>query len=201
MSMDQYIRVRDEALSGDPDIWQLAFRESKRRNMREDQMRLLRTYIDRTGDRIVPPRNSYADFLGAHLCWGADRARLYAADVAERVLFLYARERPVDMRAAVAIGAARSFVDGEISRELLSEIGMEAYRGRHGLGRAARYALMAAHRVAHTKNPYEAKARVEISALRAFSASFDPNHTADVMRGWMTERLHQYLLGEVMPCW
>lgn len=45
------------------------------------------------------------------------RLRLFAADCAARVLHLFERERPTDMRPRNAIIAARQFVRGEITKD------------------------------------------------------------------------------------
>src|SRR3990167_6808737 len=82
------------------------------------------------GDKIVV---SSARIVRRCVWWSPQTARLFAADCAERVLPLFERECPNDMRPREAIAAARAYARGEIG----AAAGDAAWDAAPGAARAA----------------------------------------------------------------
>jgi hypothetical protein len=57
--------------------------------------------------------------LVAETAWNERTARLFAADCAEHVLYLYERDYPADKRPRMAIATARKYANGEATLEEL----------------------------------------------------------------------------------
>lgn len=140
--------------------------------------------------------------------WDERSARSFAADCAERVLALLERELPGDGRASAAIETARRFAVGEASRDELAAAWNAAWAASWDVawdadGIVARDAAGSAARDA-------AKAAAKAAAMDAWDAAMDASWYAvlaswyaggdaarDAERDWQTERLRQYLIGEV----
>ena len=73
-------------------------------------------YID-NGDKVVVRKARLTRHLDG---WTAQTARLFAADCAESVLYLFEQERPNDARPRDAIKTARAFAHGNATREELA---------------------------------------------------------------------------------
>ena len=98
------------------------------------------TVID-DGDKTVVERAR----LIRKLDWSDRTARLFAADCAERVLYLFEEKDPRDLRPREAIVAARRFAEGEASRAELDATRFVAWAAAAaGAGAGARAAVGAA---------------------------------------------------------
>ena len=124
--------------------------------------------------------------LVRRLAWSPQIAACFAADCADRVLPLYERAYPGDSRPREAIIAARAWALGEIS-VWTAEAAAEA------AGRAA-WTAKAAGRAAA-----EAAGRAAAEAAGRTAAEAAAHVAEATERKWQTERLRQYLYGEVTP--
>jgi hypothetical protein len=118
------------------------------------------------GDKLVtagPVR------LTRKLAWDDRTARHFACDCAERVLTIFERARPNDMRVRECIATARAFADGNATQAQLAAVGAAA-------GDAAWDAAWDA---------------ADAARAAARDAAWDS------ARKWQSERLRQYLYGEV----
>ena len=86
-----------------------------------------------------------ARLLSIYETWNERTARLFAADCAERVLPIWEKKYPDDLRPRKAIEAARLFADGKITKEKLADARVAA---RVAAGVATGDAVRAAVRVA-----------------------------------------------------
>ena len=108
--------------------------------------------------------------LVAETAWNERTARLFAADCAEHVLYLYERDYPADKRPRMAIATARKYANGEATLEELTAAWYAA-------GYAAGYA---------------AEAAVEAAAWAADGAAARAA-ARDAEREWQSGRLAEYL--------
>ncbi len=113
--------------------------------------------------------------LGPRLIWNAKVARLFACDCAERTLWAFEDEYPDDLRPRQCVEVSRSFAIGNATKQELDAAGAAArVAARDAAWAAAWAAAGAAARVA---------ARVAAGAAE---------------KSWQTQRLLQYLRGEVV---
>jgi hypothetical protein len=118
-------------------------------------------------------------------------ARMFAADVAEHVLFHFERDEPGDARPREAIDAARAYVRGEIDDAALSAAQTEAHCA--GAGGATAAARSAAHAAAHAAGGNVCRAAVWASDASTEEGADKWRATRDAEREWQRERLRQYL--------
>ena len=104
--------------------------------------------------------------------WNETTARLFAADCAERVLPIFEKQYPDDKRPRLAIEAARAFARGEITAAARAAAWAAA-------GAAARDAAWAT------------------AGAAAWATARDAAGAAAAEIRWQTERLMQYLRGEI----
>jgi hypothetical protein len=83
------------------------------------------------GDKLVARRARITERVTV---WDERTARLFAADCAERVLPVFERTRPSDMRPRDAIATARRYAAGEATDEELSAAGAAAYAAGDAAG-------------------------------------------------------------------
>jgi hypothetical protein len=93
-------------------------------------------------DKVVARRARVTEKIEA---WNERTSRLFAADCAERVLYLYEQEYPNDDRPRAAIQAARDFAEGRIDQAALDAARVAASAAeRDAAWTAARAAARAA---------------------------------------------------------
>lgn len=142
--------------------------------------------------------------------WNDRTARLFAADCAEHVLYIFERHQPSDTRPRDAIEVARKFANGEVAPASV-RVAWTAARNAAGptSGTAVLAAADAAAGAASAGSAWVAAENVTGDAVwaTAESAIEDVVRTttvdaaeaaaANAERRWQSERLVQYLTGEV----
>ena len=125
--------------------------------------------------------------------WNDKSARLFAADCAEHVLYLFEDRYPQDERPRKAIKAARQFISGDITFDEMAAAWDAAWdAARATAGDAARAAAGAAA-------GYAAWAAAKATAWAAAGAAAGDAAWAAARaaeRQWQTERLVEYLNGK-----
>ncbi|HQK63115.1 MAG TPA: hypothetical protein PLV67_06010 [Methanofastidiosum sp.] len=144
--------------------------------------------------------------LVSEIAWDERTARLFACDCAEHVLHLYEKNCPNDTRPRKAIETARAYAEGKSTEEELAAAMAAAWDAAWAATRAAaRAAAWAAARAA-AWDAARAAARAaawdaawDAAMAAAWDAAWDAAMAAarDAEREWQTERLAQYLNGEV----
>ena len=168
--------------------------------------------IIRDGNKSVCRR---ARTVSAVDTWNERNLRLLAADCAERVLHIYEKEVPGDLRPREAITAARAFANGEITREQLAAARAAAWDAAWAAWAAARAdaeaaawdaawaAAQAAEAAARAARAWATGAVTRVAARAASAATEDASAAwaawaaaEDAERKWQNEQLAQYLSGE-----
>jgi hypothetical protein len=132
-------------------------------------------------DKVVARRARVTEKIEA---WNERTSRLFAADCAERVLYLYEQEYPNDDRPRAAIQAARDFAEGRIDQAALD---------------AARVAASAAERDAAWDAAWTAARAAAWAAARDAGVTKRPSPATDWIsrwgaeREWQARRLLEYL--------
>jgi len=225
MKQGVYDEIMGRIMSGDLEYWDDALRHAKRSGLRRDQMRLLRQpewseeALGQVPDDIEP---LYLN--GVELCWNHSIAVLFAADCAERVGHIFADAFSADDSMWIAIEAARAWArdptpeHAEAAASAASEAGEaaswasdmseEAGEGAEAeIYLLASYAADAAATVAdsaaledsvHIARDVDWVMRMAVYAVGDAEWGQEPGGDQAT---WQRERLTQYLLGEVIPCW
>ena len=190
MKHTDYIRALKLALDGDADAWQPALTEALRRQDRPRQFELLRVEAARSGHPEWSIKRGFepGTWHGVELCWSKRHAVLFAADCAERVLHLFEEDYPDDPRPRKAIEAAREWVE-DPTRAGAADAAYDAYAAADDDD-----AAYAAHSAA-------AAADAGADAYAAYYAAAAADAAYDSEREWQRQRLAEYLLGEIEPCW
>lgn len=126
--------------------------------------------------------------------WTDRAARLFAADCAERTLPIFEKNNPKDNRCRKAVEAARSFTNGQITRAELDAAGAAAW---DAAGAAARAAVGNAAWAASWAAAGAAARDAAWVAARDAAGAAAGDAARDAERQWQTDRLFQYLNGEV----
>jgi hypothetical protein len=139
--------------------------------------------------------------------WNEQTARLFAADCAEHVLHLWTKRYPNDPRVADCIAEVRRFANGEATLDEMRQARSAAYAAfdaaAYAAYDAAAYdaAAYAAVYAAYDAAAYDAAAYAAVYAAYAAAYAVVYDAAARVARlaerKWQTERLAQYLSGEV----
>lgn len=132
--------------------------------------------------------------------WNEKSQRLWACDCAERVLYLYEQRHPGDDRPRRAIEVARRYARGEATTEELGTARVAARAAAYLAAFAAAFADYTAAFAAVCSTDYFPLSHdtAFAAALAADLAAAAGAVAADAReRTWQTERLWQYLNGEV----
>ena len=156
--------------------------------------------------------------------WNDSTARLFAADCAERALPIFEAHRPGDARPREAIAAARAFARAEIPAAAMDAAWAAAMDAASAAARAASAAAWAAaSSAARAASAAASSAARDAAWAAARAAAWDAARDAamdaawaaardaaraaardaardaamDAERAWHTERLFQYLEGEI----
>ena len=118
------------------------------------------------------------------------RLTLWAADCAERVLPVFAAQRPDDERPHAAVAAARAWVHGDLSMSGARAAAFAAHAAARetddgaarAAARAAGHAAATAHVATHAPHAvaYALKASADPEAERAWQLGQSPAHLPDV---------------------
>lgn len=118
--------------------------------------------------------------------WNKRTARLFACDCAEHVLPIVESRYPLDGRSRDAIEAARRFANGEVTEEELYAAYSAAYSAAHS-------AYFAAYSAAY----FAAYPAAYSAAHSAAHSSAHSSAYSSAERAWQSERIMQYVRGEV----
>jgi hypothetical protein len=126
--------------------------------------------------------------------WNDRNLRLFAADCAERVLPIWEKQHPKDMRPREAIKAARAFVNGKIT--------FSDWAAARSAARSSSFDAFGTAACAAAQSAVCASAQASAQAAAQASARNDPgkHHTSYAVEWkWQKERLKEYIEGEVKP--
>ena len=152
-------------------------------------------------DKVVTPRMRLTRRIKT---WNPVTQRLFAADCAERVLFLFETERPNDERPRQAIRAARLFALGRADAAARLAASDAAWAASAAAWAAAWAASAAASAASDAAGTAASAARAAAGAAARDAAGPAASDAASAAAGaaaweWQTERLFDYLEGERTP--
>jgi hypothetical protein len=108
-----------------------------------------------------------------------NKVRLFAADIAERVLHIFEEKRPDDDRPRKAIQAARDFANGKIDEDACKDTCKAAREAVREVYDAAYAASVAASEVYASDNAYVARAAAD-AAWSIYAATYTAAYSATV---------------------
>jgi hypothetical protein len=132
--------------------------------------------------------------------WNERTARLFACDCAERVLPLFGSRRPDDSRPRAAIAIARSFANGEATRDELVAARAAAWYAAWYAAWDAEGSVVAWSAAGAAAGAAAAWSAVWAAAGAASDAAWDAARAAAsaAERQWQAQRLMEYLRGEAL---
>lgn len=145
------------------------------------------------GDKLVVRR---ARLVRQVETWNDRTARLFAADCAERALPIFEAHRPGDARPREAIASARAFARGEISAAARAAARAASAAAMDAAMDAA-WSASAASSAAASSAARAASSAARAARDAAWAASSAARSASAAASAWQTERLWQYLEGEI----